>query len=102
MLNNIKKFDIRNGMNLGVWQTNILHRFLIKNFNTESYHCGTNGLISYIKGVNDSGHGYCIEIEHRDWTTNQVHVSYNTFEQTSTFNTVYEFKDIMEKIELCI
>lgn len=102
MLNNIKKYDIRHGMKLGVWQTNILHRFIIKNFNTESYKCGTNGLISYIKGVNDSGYGYSIEIEERDWTINRVHISYNKFEQTSEYSTVYEFKDIMEKMEICI
>lgn len=100
MINNIKKYDIRHEMKLGVWQTNILHRFLIKNFRTESYKCGTNGLVSYIKGINESGFGYTIVIEERDWTHNSVSVSYNNFEYTANYNTVYEFKKIMESIEI--
>lgn len=87
-------------MKIGIWQTNTLYRFLIQNFNTESYKCGSNGLVSYIKGVNDSGFGYTVEIEFREWATNIVRISYDDFEYTATYTTVHEFKDIMENVEL--
>lgn len=100
MLNDIKRYDIKRNMKLGVWQTNILHRFIVKNFNTESYNCGFNGVMSYIKGVDINGYGYTVEIENRDWGTNKITITHKGSQKTINYDTVYDFKSAIGNIEL--